>query len=98
MQYSEPHFVYVLVSLRDGNCYVGRTNNLLRRYGQHAGGMVASTRRRRPLLMVHWELLPNKKAAIRREQWLKSPAASAFKARLRAQGSAAGDVAQLGEH
>jgi predicted GIY-YIG superfamily endonuclease len=49
------YFVYVLVSRKDGKAYVGITNNLLRRYYQHAEGWVASTRKRRPLVMVHWE-------------------------------------------
>jgi putative endonuclease len=77
------HYVYVLVSLKDGRCYVGRSNNLLRRYWQHANGLVQSTRHRRPLIMVHWEIFPDKKKATEREQWLKSPEAARFKDELR---------------
>jgi putative endonuclease len=77
------HYVYVLVSLKDGRCYVGRSNNLLRRYWQHANGLVQSTRHRRPLIMVHWEMFSDKKQAGQREQWLKSPEAASFKDDLR---------------
>jgi hypothetical protein len=33
--------------------------------------------------MVHWEILPDKKQAGQREQWLKSPEAAKFKDGLR---------------
>jgi putative endonuclease len=79
------HYVYVLVSLRDGNCYVGRTNHLLRRFWQHKEGLVASTKHRRPLVMVHWEALPDKKQAHQRERWLKTPDAAEIKSKLRSQ-------------
>ena len=79
------HYVYVLVSLRDGNCYVGRTNHLLRRFWQHAEGFVVSTKHRRPLVMAHWEALPNKKQASQRERWLKSPEAAEIKNKFRFQ-------------
>ena len=77
------YYVYVLVSGKDGRCYVGRSNNLLRRYWQHANGLVRSTRCRRPLVMVHWEVFAEKSQAIARESWLKSPEAAVFKRQLR---------------
>ena len=79
----QEHYVYVLISKRDGNCYVGRTNNLLRRYRQHAEGFVKSTARRRPLVMAHWEQFSTKAESIARERWLKSPEAAAFKQAIR---------------
>ena len=94
-------YVYILVSMRDGLCYVGRTSNLLRRYRQHAEGLVASTKHRRPLIVAHWESFSTKQEASVREKWLKSPAATQMKQAIRAafgpNGSRkAGDVAQLG--
>ena len=77
------HFIYVLVSLKDGKSYVGQTNHLLRRYRQHAEGFVASTRNRRPLVMAHWEEFPDKKQAMQREKTLKSPMSAEFKQALR---------------
>jgi len=75
--------VYGLSSKRDGNCDVGRTSNLLRRYRQHAEGFVKSTARRRPLVMAHWEQFSTKAESISRERWLKSPEASGFKQAIR---------------
>jgi len=79
----ETAYVYILVSRKDGKCYVGRTNNLLRRFRQHSEGLVVSTRHRRPLVMVHWERLKDKEEATLRERWLKSPESAEFKKRLR---------------
>jgi putative endonuclease len=76
------HFVYVLVSLKDGNAYVGISNNLLRRYYQHAEGWVTSTRERRPFVMVYWESCQDRAEAQVREKWLKSPEAAGFKTNL----------------
>lgn len=46
-------FVYVLVSVKDGNRYIGSTNNLQRRLKDHFGGKVKSTKNRRPLILKY---------------------------------------------
>lgn len=42
------YFVYVLKSKKDGNLYIGRTNNFDRRFSEHESGKVQSTKSRRP--------------------------------------------------
>ena len=98
------YYVYVLLSEKDGRCYVGRTSNLANRLRRHAEGFVQSTSHRRPLRLVHWEEHPDVKAAAARERCLKSPEATSFKESLRSERREScrtlpqdGDVAQLGE-
>ncbi|MEI8249097.1 MAG: GIY-YIG nuclease family protein [Candidatus Taylorbacteria bacterium] len=44
-------YVYILQSKKDGNLYIGRTNNVERRVGEHNIGKVSSTKSRRPLVL-----------------------------------------------
>ena len=67
-----PHCVYVLLSLRDRQFYVGYTTDLGRRVAEHAQGRNTSTAPRRPLRLVHCEFYLSKRDAARREQYLKS--------------------------
>lgn len=46
------YFVYILKSLKDGNFYIGRTNDLERRLGEHNRGRVRSTKSRRPFILI----------------------------------------------
>ena len=66
------HFVYVLKSLKDGNLYVGRTENFKHRLTLHNEGKVESTRDRRPLKFVYCEMSNNIKDAVHREKYLKT--------------------------
>ncbi len=43
------HYVYVLLSKRDGKLYLGFTTDLKQRLKEHNGGKVQSTKPRRPL-------------------------------------------------
>lgn len=43
--------VYILISKKDGNRYIGSTINLLERIKQHEKGQVKSTKNRRPLVL-----------------------------------------------
>ena len=45
-------YVYILKSLKDENLYIGRTNNIERRFSEHNGGHVSSTRSRRPFVLL----------------------------------------------
>jgi len=38
------HYVYILISKKDGKFYTGSTNDLKRRFDEHNGGKVESTR------------------------------------------------------
>ncbi len=45
-------YVYVLESQRNGRYYIGPTDDLLRRFYQHAAGFCVSTRQMLPVTMV----------------------------------------------
>ena len=63
--------VYVL-SCCDGSLYVGLTNNLPRRLGEHRRALVSWTKSRLPVEMVYRESLPSRAQARKREVYLKS--------------------------
>mgnify|MGYP001615597829 CR=1 FL=1 len=66
------YWVYFLYSKKLGNVYVGCTNNLEKRLKEHQGGLVESTKNRRPLLLIYKENYSNLSIARRREKYLKS--------------------------
>ena len=64
-------FVYILLC-RDGAYYVGVTNDLARRWEEHAGGRGGHyTKCNPPVRIVHSEPYDNKVAAEARERQLK---------------------------
>ena len=64
-------YVYVLKSRRDGNSYIGSTDNLKRRFVEHQKGLVASTKPRRPFELVYYEAYKVESDAQLREASLK---------------------------
>jgi len=64
--------VYVLKSRIDEKFYVGFTSNLAERIVQHNKGLVKSTKNRRPLEIVYYEVCFNQKDATHREKYLKT--------------------------
>ena len=65
------YFFYVLQSSRDGELYFGYTDNLKKRLGQHNSGEVASTKPRKPLVLIYYEAYYSKINAIQREHSIK---------------------------
>lgn len=65
------YFVYVLFC-NDNQLYTGSTINLKNRYVEHLEGKVISTKNRRPLSLIHYEVYKLKSDAIRREMFLKT--------------------------
>lgn len=65
-------YIYVLKSKQDNNLYTGCSNNLIKRLKQHNSGEVFSTSKRRPFLLVYYEVCADKKDAFRREKYLKT--------------------------
>lgn len=65
-------YVYVLKSTKDNKNYVGYTKNLKFRFEQHQKGMVTSTKDRRPLKLIYYEVCINQKDATNREKYLKT--------------------------
>lgn len=64
-------YVYILFSKKDGNLYIGYTNDLKRRLSEHKGGKNIATRNRLPLLLIHYEAYLKWSDAKRRETYLK---------------------------
>lgn len=65
-------YVYILISLVDGNFYVGYSGDLRARYKKHILGRVKSTKYRRPLKMLCYEAYLIIEEAMARERYLKS--------------------------
>jgi putative endonuclease len=66
------YFVYILRSERDENFYIGFTANLNARLNEHKNGNVTSTKHRRPLRLIFYEVYINKYDALRREKYFKT--------------------------
>ena len=66
------HYVYILISKKDGKFYTGSTNDLKRRLDEHNGGKVESTKRRKPFSLIYYEACIDEKDARKREKYFKS--------------------------
>jgi putative endonuclease len=66
------HYVYILESKKDGELYIGCTNDLKKRIKEHNNGLVFSTKLKKPYKVIHYETFLNKKDAFIREKWLKT--------------------------
>lgn len=66
------HYVYVLLSLKDKQQYIGYTENVRSRLQKHNEGGVPSTQVRRPLKLIFYEAYYSKVDALRREQYFKT--------------------------
>jgi putative endonuclease len=66
------YYVYVLLSLRDGNKYTGYTKDLPSRFEAHQKGKVNSTKHRIPFKLLYFEGCISQKDALKREKYLKT--------------------------
>jgi len=66
------HFVYVLLSKKDSQFYIGYTEDILKRVEDHNEGKNESTRARRPLDLLYYEAHTSKEDALRREHYFKT--------------------------
>lgn len=66
------YYNYVLKSEKDGKRYIGFTDDLKKRLDEHNKGLNKSTKYRKPLVLIYYEACLNKKAAIKREKYLKT--------------------------
>lgn len=64
-------YVYVLKSIKDGNTYIGSTNDLRRRLEQHNSGESKSTKPRAPFELRYYEAYTSEREAKDREFRLK---------------------------
>jgi putative endonuclease len=65
-------YVYVLLSLKDKQFYIGCTKDLKKRIFQHNQGESFSTKDRRPFELVYYEACLSKYDMRAREKYLKS--------------------------
>ena len=65
------YYVYILKSQKDQKLYIGSTNDLKRRFGQHLNGQVFATKYRRPLNLIYYEAYCTEPSARQREKLLK---------------------------
>ncbi len=66
--------VYVLLSEKDGQLYIGFTSDLKQRLTEHFRGNSKATAPRRPLRLIFCEYFYSKKDALRREKYFKTTA------------------------
>ena len=64
--------VYILLSLKDQQFYIGFTSDFKRRMEEHEQGKSKSTACRRPFICVFVEYYLSKKDALRREKYFKT--------------------------
>lgn len=65
-------YTYVLRSLKDGELYIGWTDDLKSRVIKHNKGLVQTTSNRVPLELIYYEACQSKSKAISREKTLKT--------------------------
>ncbi len=65
-------YVYFLENQPKEFLYIGSTNNLKRRLGQHTSGFVQSTRLQLPLALVGYIALPTEVQARKLESYFKT--------------------------
>ncbi len=65
------YYVYLLRSEKDSNYYIGQTDKIKKRYRAHQLGLVNSTRSRRPLRLIGYEVYMSRSEARWREYQLK---------------------------
>ncbi len=66
------YYTYILLSKKDGNFYTGFTKDLKSRFEQHKNGEVDSTKNRRPLELIYYEVCVLQRDATKREKYLKT--------------------------
>lgn len=66
------YFVYILISLKDNNFYIGFTTNVENRLKDHNAGRNTSTKYRRPFELIYYEAYYSKTDAQRRERYFKT--------------------------
>ena len=71
-------YVYVLIRDKDGKLYTGFTNDLRKRLLKHNSGKVFSTKLRRPLKLIYYEVCLNEQDARQREKYFKAGVGKRF--------------------
>ena len=72
------HYVYVLRSTSDNGFYIGYSENLQKRFQQHAQGDSFATSYRGPWKLIYYEAYLEQADALGRERYLKSGSGRKF--------------------
>ncbi len=65
-------YTYVIRSRKDNKFYTGTTIDLRKRFREHNGGKVISTKNRGPFELIYYEGCTSKEDAFARERYLKT--------------------------
>lgn len=65
-------YAYLLKSLRNGDIYVGSSNDVHSRLRKHNAGLVKSTKPNRPWRLLKFEIFLTRSEAVQRERFLKT--------------------------
>jgi len=76
------HYVYVLESLQNNDLYIGCSDDLRKRLGEHNKGLNRSTKSKKPWKIIHYEAYLRKDDALRREHYLKTSQGSRLLKRM----------------
>lgn len=66
------YYVYVLLSTKNSDMYVGYTIDLRKRFRQHNRGESDATKFNHPWRLIYYEAYRNKRDATKREKQLKN--------------------------
>ncbi len=66
------YYVYFLQSIKNGDLYVGSTENVRLRFWQHNSGKVRSTKANRPWQLLDYQEFPTRGIAMKKEKFYKS--------------------------
>jgi len=72
------YYLYVLESARDGNRYIGMTQDLRKRLHEHNTGESFATSGRRPFSLVYYEACLSYHDTKQRENYMKTTAGRRF--------------------
>lgn len=82
MKIKEVEIWLYILKMANHKLYTGITNNIARRLLQHAKGHSKSTKYHRPVILIHTEKHPNRKAARKQEVYIKNMGARKYLNRL----------------
>lgn len=71
-------YVYILKSISCEKSYVGTTNDIIRRLGEHNSGKMAYTKKYKPWKIINVEKYDTLSEARKRESFLKTGAGRRF--------------------
>jgi putative endonuclease len=74
------HYVYIL-SLNNGQFYIGRTKNLIRRLKEHKSGQERTTSKYLPCALETYLAFKDSRLAVKFEKYLKTGSGLAFRKR-----------------